>query len=129
MKGKGEGRPRSLSPTGSPHRNSKGDGKGSDDGSAQGIRQNSGKSPSRESEQTTFHKLPEWKLPKEPNVQNSKLQVDATSETSVQNLLTQEKFQHRLLFTFHRMMQIRKKQSDDKTQCWVRLHHLASKSV
>ena len=33
-KAKGKGRPRSLSPTGSPHQNSRGNGKGSDDGSA-----------------------------------------------------------------------------------------------
>ena len=35
-KGKGKGRLRSLSPTSSPHRNSKGDGKGVDDASATG---------------------------------------------------------------------------------------------
>ena len=34
LPGKGKGRPSSPSPTGSPHRNSKDDGKGSDDGSA-----------------------------------------------------------------------------------------------
>ena len=37
MKGNGNGRPRSLSLAGLPHRNSKGDGKGSDDGSAKGT--------------------------------------------------------------------------------------------
>ena len=45
-KGKGKGRSRSRSPTGSPHRNSKGDGKGSDDGSAEGTPNFIGKSPS-----------------------------------------------------------------------------------
>ena len=34
---KGKGRPRSLYPTGSPHRNSKGGGKGNDDVGAQGT--------------------------------------------------------------------------------------------
>ena len=45
-KGKVKGRPRALSPTGSPHRNSKGDGKGSDDGNAKGAPKFTGKSPS-----------------------------------------------------------------------------------
>ena len=53
--------------------------------------------------------------------------MDADSEASVhtntqQNLLMEMKIQHRLLFTFHRMMKI---QSDDKTRYRVRLHHLA----
>ena len=45
-KGKGKGRPRSPSPTGSPHRKSKGDGKGSDDGGSKGTPKFSGKRPS-----------------------------------------------------------------------------------
>ena len=45
-KGKGKGRPRSLSPTGSPHRNSKGDGEGSDDAGAHGTPKFTDKSPS-----------------------------------------------------------------------------------
>ena len=45
-KGKRKGRHRSPSPTGLPYRNSKGDGKGSDDGSAKGTPEFSGKSPS-----------------------------------------------------------------------------------
>ena len=44
-RGKGKGRLRSLSPTGSPHRNSKGDGRGSDDGQARGSPKFVGKSP------------------------------------------------------------------------------------
>ena len=47
-KGKRKGRPPSPSPTSSLHRNSKGDGKGSDDGSASGIPKLTGKSPSGE---------------------------------------------------------------------------------
>ena len=44
-----------------------------------------------------------------PNVQNSKLQVDADSETNVhtdtqQNLLMKANIQDRFLFTIHRMM-------------------------
>ena len=45
-KGKGKGRPRSPSPTGSPHRNSKGNATGGDDGSAQGTPKLTVKSPS-----------------------------------------------------------------------------------
>ena len=45
-KGKGKGRPRSPSPTGSPHRISKGDGKGNDVGGAEGTPKNLEKSPS-----------------------------------------------------------------------------------
>ena len=41
-----KGRPRSPSPTSSPHRNSKGDGKGSDDGRAKNTPTFIGKSPS-----------------------------------------------------------------------------------
>ena len=43
-RGKGKGRLRSPSPTGSPHRNSKGDGRGSDDGQARGSPKFVGKS-------------------------------------------------------------------------------------
>ena len=45
-KGKGMGRPRSPSPTGSPHRNPESDGKGSDDGRAKGTPTFISKSPS-----------------------------------------------------------------------------------
>ena len=43
-KTKGMGRPRSLSLTGSPHRNSKGDGASGDDGGAEGTPKITGKS-------------------------------------------------------------------------------------
>ena len=46
-KGSGKGRLHSRFPTGSPHRNSKGDGKGGDDGNAKGTPTCSGKSASR----------------------------------------------------------------------------------
>ena len=89
-----------------------------------------------------MYKLQERKLPKGtftqffgmfPNVQNSRLQVDADSETSVhtntqQNLLMKRTNQHRLLSTFHRMVNDRC-QSDDKTQYQVKRHHLAKKYV
>ena len=90
-KGEGKGRPRSLSPTGQPHRNSKRDGKCSDHGSAEGTPKFTGKSPS-ESEQTTLYKLQERKLPKVNFMQflacsrmckKSILQPDTSSETSV----------------------------------------------
>ena len=45
-RGRGKGRFRSPSPTGSPHRTSNGDGKGSDDGGLKGTQKFAGKSPS-----------------------------------------------------------------------------------
>ena len=53
-KGKWYGRPRSPSPIRSPHRNAKGDGKGSDDGGANGTPKLIGKSLVRKREQTTL---------------------------------------------------------------------------
>ena len=68
-----KGRPRSPSPTGSPHPNSKGDGKGSDNESAEGTPKFTGESPT-ESEQTTLYKLQERKsLPSETS--SSRVQV------------------------------------------------------
>ena len=68
-----------------------------------------------------------------PNVQNSKHQQDASSETSVHtkkqlNLLMKSQIQQLLQSTSWRMMNARynyEKQSCDKTQFRVRLHHLA----
>ena len=96
---------------------------------------------SQESERTALHKLQEKKLPKGiviigmfPNVQKSKLQVDADWETCVhtntqQNLLMNRETQYRLLFTFHRVLKDRKIQSDNNTQYRVRLDLLANKYV
>ena len=100
-----------------------------------------------ESEQTTLYKLQERRLPERKlfkllacsrmcKIHSS--QVYADSETSVhtntqQNLLMKRTIQHRLLLTFHRMMNDRCKFgfffSDDKTQYRVWLRHLANKYV
>ena len=89
--GKGRRRLRSPSPTSSPHRNSKGDKKGSDDGNAkrhhnlpaqvrQGKRTDYLASISRrESVEREIHVIAGIFS----NVQSSKLQHDASSETSV----------------------------------------------
>ena len=101
-----------------PHRNSKGDGKGGADGGAEGsIPKLTGKSPSGKANRLLCTNSTK-KVAKGDihvvigmfaNVQNSKLQVDADSETSVhtnslQNLLWKRTIQHRSRFTFHRMM-------------------------
>ena len=71
-----------------------------------------------------------------PNVQNSKLHLDANSETSVftntllEMLLLQKKsatFAVHTMANDERQMQSQKMQSDDKTQVRVRLHHLANR--
>ena len=59
---KSKGRPRSPSPTGSLHRNSTGEGKGSTDGSAKGTPKFNGKSPSGKANRLPCTKLPEGNL-------------------------------------------------------------------
>ena len=106
-----------------------------------------GKDQSAKSEQTTLHKLQEWKLPKVkfhvitgmlPNVQHSKIQANADSETSEAHKHTAKsgaKMQISAAIAFHStsndelQMQLRKFQSDAKTQYRLRLHHLANKYV
>ena len=63
-KGKGNGRPRSPSPTGSPHRISKGDGMGGADGGATSTPNLHPQKSVRKSGQTTLCKLQERELPK-----------------------------------------------------------------
>ena len=71
-----------------------------------------------------------------PNVQNINLQQDANSETSVHtNTLLNLLMEKSAFVAIHiplndeRQMQLRKNQSDDKTQVRVRFHHLANKSI
>ena len=90
-KGKGKGRPRSPSRTGSPHRNMKGDGKCSDDGNAKGIPKLTGQSPSAKLNRLPCMNFKTGSCQKGIcviiiiflNVQDSNLKPDASSETSV----------------------------------------------
>ena len=92
--------PRSPSPTGSPHRNSK----------TRRVTENVAmtevlKTATFARKRGEVHVI----VGMFPHVQNSKRQVDAHSETSVhtntqRNLLMKREIQHRLLFTFRRMM-------------------------
>ena len=143
-KGNCKGRLRSPPPTGSLHRTSKCHGKGSGDGNAerhqnllltvrQGKQTHHFVNKSRkEVARRQIHVI----ISMFPNVQNSNLQVDANSKTSVhtntQLILLRNGKQHLLQFAFHRMMNTGcsdKNQSDDKTQFRGRLRHLANKYV
>ena len=109
MKGKGKGRPCSFSPTGSPNQNSKGDGKGGDDGSAEGTPKFTGEIPSGKANRQSFANFKRGKLPIIgifPNVQNAELQVgcnfgDKCAYKHAAKPANANNSQHRLLFTFH----------------------------
>ena len=121
-KGKSKGRPRSPFPTASPHRNSNGDGKGSDDGSVKGTPTLTGKSPSGNANRllcTSFTKetaIGEIHviIGMFPTAQNSKLQVgcrigDKCACKHTAKPADEKNVQHRLQFTFfHRMMNDRR---------------------
>ena len=125
--GKGKKRPRSPSPTGSAHLNSKGVGKGSDDGGATGT-PTSGKANRLLC--TNFKKRScqrgnscnHWHVPECPKF---KAPADASLETRVHantqlNLLRRRKISNYLQFTSprndDRQMQLQKNLSYDKTQ-------------
>ena len=72
-----------------------------------------------------------------PNVQNSKLQVDADSETGAYKHTAKPAVKNKELTSIaihipsndERQMQLQNIQSDDKTQFPVRLHHLGNRYV
>ena len=109
-KGKGKGR------LGSPHRNSEGGWKGSDDGSAEGAPTFTGKKSVREKRTANFVQtswkevaqrwnscifwhVPEWTQFKAPG----ECRFGSLPTNTQQNLLL-KRIQHRLVFTFHQMM-------------------------
>ena len=102
-KGKGKGRPRSLSSTGAPRRNSTCDGKGSDDGSAVRVVRN----PSGKANRLPCTKFKTGSCQRGDSCdcwhQMYKIQVYANSNTQP-HLMMKRSIQHLLHFTFHRMM-------------------------
>ena len=126
--GKGKGRPRSLSSTGAPHRNSNCDGKGSDDGSAirvVKVRQGKQKdylvqNSKQEVAKGEIHVI----VGMFPNVQNSSLCRFEHSAT-----LDDEKINSASTAIQIPSNDDEQMQSNDKTQFRVRLRHLATKYV
>ena len=125
-KGKGRRRPRAASPTSSPDRNSKGDGKGAD-GGAKGTPKLSDKSPSRIANvQTSRRNLPNgnsciyWHVPTcvFKHTANSADEKKISATIAI-HIPANDK----------RQIPLRKIQSDDKTQFRMTLHHLANKYV
>ena len=143
MNVEGKGRPRSPSPTGSPHRNSKRDGKSGDDGSTKGTPKHTGKSPSGKTNKLSCINFKKESCQKGNfcnywhflNVQTSKIQPEASSETNASTntqltLLITRTFQQLLHFASdERQMKLRNLQSQDKTQFRLRQNHLANRYV
>ena len=142
-KAKGRDEPRSPAPRGAPHRNSKGDGKVSDDGSAKDtpfflVKARQGKRTDYLA-QTSRKEVVKGKIHvfmgMLPNVQNSKRWMDANSETSVYTNTLQKSLNEKANWASitiniqsndERQMQLRKIQSDDKIRFWVGLYRLAN---
>ena len=141
---KGKRKPRSPIPTGSPHRNSKGDGKGGDGGNVKGTPTFTGKSLSGKANRPLCTNFKQGSCQKEsscnywlvPECTRFKA-VDADSERNAfaNTAKPAAERNNSASIAIHipsneeRQMQIRKNQSDDKTQYRVRLHHLANRDV